>query len=129
MLTLLVSQSWQMLVKSQTIFKQILTSIKDVSDDMQRGPQRKKKAAILPTDKLVSSRQIPVQTNKTQSQTSKFSKRFNLTGTGLSQVSEQSSRISTPSTQMSSDVEQTVQKAQGDENQWIKRPSGIGTLG
>ena len=52
----LVSQSWKMLVHSQTIFKQILTSIKDVSAEMQRAPQRKKKAIALPTDKLQSSR-------------------------------------------------------------------------
>jgi len=45
-----------MLVQSQTIFKQILTSIKDVNEEMQRAPQRKKKALALPTDKLSSSR-------------------------------------------------------------------------
>lgn len=93
-----------MLVKSQSIFKQILTSIKEVSEDMQKGPQRKKKAIAQPTDKLTSSRQIPISTSKQISQSSKFSKRFNLTGNGLSQIEEQS-RIGTPSTQVSSDVE------------------------
>ena len=74
---------------------------------------------------------------------SKFAKRFNMTGSGMSQAAQSSglgnrSQLGTPSTSaasMQSPIDSkhlpgsSIQETKGDENQWIKKPRGLGVLG
>lgn len=62
------------------------------------------------------------------SKLSKFSRRFNLSGNGLS-LSFDENRQGTPSTQASLYERSTIKKQSTDDNQWIKRPTGLGILG
>lgn len=103
---------------------------------MLKGPQRKSKIQSntykMPEEKkaYTSSRQIPLQ-QRAQQQPSKFSKRFNMTGSGMTSISQvlQEERTDTPSTQTSDHQTPEKQSHQDDLNQWIKMPSGLGLLG
>ena len=81
---------------------------------------------------------IPAQ-NTGAKPRSKFSKRFNMTGSGMSDASglAERSQLGTPSTSAASTQATSppdnrgsaIQEVKGDQNQWIKRPKGLGILG
>lgn len=90
---------------------------------------------------MTSSRQIPIQNrNKPQSDKktsepqqkgrSKFSKRFNMTGNGMSDANDGGrSNLNTPSTSATSPQQEKpkerpsqIKPVAGDLNQWIKKP-------
>jgi len=124
--------------------------------------ENQESASTAKTSKMTSSRQIPVHARleataaKVESQAavlnntgfktrSKFAKRFNMTGSGMSETNQDEvssnlqarSQLGTPSTSAASMQSPSDHKAQvsnikdtsGDESQWIKRPRGLGVLG
>ena len=144
------------MVHSQNLFSSIVTAIRDVEEGKGRETVLERKrnkadGAYKPgssTSKMTSSRQIPIQArNKPQSDKkvpetqakgrSKFSKRFNMTGNGMSQADDGGrSNLNTPSTSATSPQQDKprekpsgIKPVAGDLNQWIKKPQGLGVLG
>lgn len=100
---------------------------------MAKAPQRRRAKPVPEIDgkkQLTSSRQLPMSQ---RAQNSKFSRRFHMTGNGMSvaaqEFKEESSRIGTPSTQASASGTPASSDGMGDMNQWIKKPAGLGVLG
>ena len=164
-----VSTGLNSTVNSQSLFSSIVTAIKDVEEQAKTSSSqrqsikdiRQKAKADGPTA-ITSSRQIPLNArlefsgaknaaaaeataipaqNTGAKPRSKFSKRFNMTGSGMSQADASGlavrSQLGTPSTSAASTQATSppdnrgsaIQEVKGDTNQWIKRPKGLGILG
>ena len=82
-----LSHTWQGIVNSRYLFSTILSSIKEVvkENSLQATPDIPKKKSM----QFTSSRQLPPRNYK-----SKFSKRFNMNGSGITPVSKSASGLS-----------------------------------
>ena len=85
------------------------------------------------TDSQVDEATSDIKQTPVPGKQSKFSRRFNLTGSGLTHLKgfDDEDSNSTPSTACGSSIGDfsTIKKVAHDDSQWIRKPAGLGILG